>query len=147
VVWFRVLRGFFRGGTLVKGKIWASHVFKLATHIFGAEGIPVSRLDLLPRVVLYMSRLALNEHTVYHIPRRFGKHFQIHAKADQRREIHALGRSQKVAVAQDPVGAADLVVKLGRILLEDLLPRVHLLIDDRSQNRGKPLDNLLFRLA
>src|SRR4051812_22308937 len=97
--------------------------------------------------MLQMAGLRFDEQPIDHgtIPVRERR--QIHAEANEREQIHRLARAEHMAVLENAVGATDLVEELAGIGLEELFPRVELVLDDRLEHGAETLDDLLFGLA
>src|ERR1019366_8153931 len=87
------------------------------------------------------------QEAVDHAALRVGKHAEVDAEPDEREQIHRLAGAEYVAVLQDAKGATDLVEDLVGIGLQQLLPGVQLMLDDRVQHAAEAFDDALLGLA
>ena len=124
-----------------------AQVGKLGTQARRPQQVALPGLEFALLGVLEVARLGLDEEAVGHRALGVREDAEVDAEADQGEKVHRLARTEDVAVLEDPVGPSDLVEELARVGLEEAGPRIQLVLDDRLQNPGEALEDLLLGFA
>src|SRR6266481_502996 len=90
-----------------------------------------------------MRRLRFDEQLIDLEALIFGERAEIHSKFNNREQIERFLRRHGVGIGQNAIRAADLVAKRARFPLEQSLPRVMLLIDDRLNDFAQTIYDFL----
>src|SRR5947208_1501973 len=104
-------------------------------------------IQFLLGAFLQMRRLRLDKQFIDLQALVFWKRAQVHAELNDRQQVERFLRRHGVRVCQNPIGATDLVTKRVRLYLEQNLPHVMFLFDDRFNYFAQTIDDLVLFLA
>src|SRR5947209_14846965 len=94
-----------------------------------------------------MGGLGIDEQFINRQATIFGESTKVHAELDDGEKVERLFRGHGVGISQNAVSATDLIPQGVRLLLNQDLPRVVLLLDDRLDHFAESRDNLVFLFA